>query len=972
LSLFSALREARTRTFFVPEVLQTSLMDCGPATLKSVFDGFGRPINLERLRERCQTDVDGTSLTAMHETAERLGLEVEQIMVPKDNLLEPTAACLPAIVFLANPDGLLHFVTVWNVVGSRVQLMDPARGRVWMDKGALLSQVATPLLELPEARWRKWAGGDDFARPFRAKLRALGLSGREADRLLASAREDPSPRSLAALDAATRMVRNLVDGGAVPRGRAARAVLERAFETDRTGDPPKIPEPYWICLPSKKPGNVLARGVVMLHIEGVRDEAADEMPAPAAAEDVGPRGTQPLAGAPFREARSITVSRGASRGARTSMRETRLAANDVLPDARPSIAARASRIVTGESAHRQSIWAGPVVPPEVMRELRAPSVRPHRIFLRMLWEDSRAAVLLLGAIVIIGTATGVLDALLMRGLSDLLGRMNLVAHRLFAIVAVVLFLALALFFEIAEARIVQRLARGLEARLRVTFLEKLPKLEDRYFRSRPVSDMASRAHLLQTLRGIPRFGVELGSGILQLVTTTGVIIWLEPRLWKLAIALLIVCATVPLLTFRLIEEAMARMRIQGGALFRFYLDALLGVVPIRVHGAERAVRREHEAILTEWARSGTSVESRMLAIQTFERIFGTAVAAIIVVTYVRSGGDLRALLLLAFFAQRLPAQAEALVASARRYPLLKHDALRLFEPLAAAETQVHAVPPRPKRTASGIDIAFQNVTAVAGGREILSAVNLGVRRGTHVAIVGASGAGKSSLVSVLLGWLGVTDGRVLVDGRPLDAQRLVQLRDETAWVDPAVQLWNATLLDNLLYGHGDAGLAGLEDALASADLLDVVERMPDGLQSTLGEGGARVSGGQGQRVRAGRALLKRDARLVILDEPFRGLEREKRRRLLARAREIWRHATILFVSHDVGDTLEMDRVIVVHEGRIAEDGTPAELLAQTDGHFAKLVEGDRRASDDVWGRSGWRRTVLDEGVLAPRKATGEG
>jgi ABC-type multidrug transport system fused ATPase/permease subunit len=273
---------------------------------------------------------------------------------------------------------------------------------------------------------------------------------------------------------------------------------------------------------------------------------------------------------------------------------------------------------------------------------------------------------------------------------------------------------------------------------------------------------------------------------------------------------------------------------------------------------------------------------------------------------------------------------------------------------------------------TGVDIVFQGVTAVAGGRAIVSDVKLGIRRGQHVAVVGPSGAGKSSLVSILLGWLFVTEGRVLIDGRPLDTQRLAQLREETAWVDPAIQLWNTSLLENLLYGHGDAALPHLEAALGAADLLEVIERLPDGLQSALGESGAKVSGGQGQRVRFGRALLKRDARLVVLDEPFRGLERDKRRELLRAARALWAHATLLFVSHDVSDTLEMDRVLVVEDGVVVEDGAPADLLA-SDSRYAKLVRGDQRALGEVWGRPEWQRFRVADGRLTgmPNEAPAE-
>ena len=140
------------------------------------------------------------------------------------------------------------------------------------------------------------------------------------------------------------------------------------------------------------------------------------------------------------------------------------------------------------------------------------------------------------------------------------------------------------------------------------------------------------------------------------------------------------------------------------------------------------------------------------------------------------------------------------------------------------------------------------------------------------------------------------------------------LRSETAWVDPAVQLWNRSFADNLTYGGPASARQPIGLAIDGADLREVLEKLPDGLQTPLGEGGAMVSGGEGQRVRFGRALLKRNARLVILDEPFRGLGREQRRELLARARRLWQDATLICITHDVAETRAFPRVLVIEEG----------------------------------------------------------
>jgi ABC-type transport system involved in cytochrome bd biosynthesis fused ATPase/permease subunit len=176
-----------------------------------------------------------------------------------------------------------------------------------------------------------------------------------------------------------------------------------------------------------------------------------------------------------------------------------------------------------------------------------------------------------------------------------------------------------------------------------------------------------------------------------------------------------------------------------------------------------------------------------------------------------------------------------------------------------------------------------NVTVHAAGHTILEEINLKIDPGDHVAIVGVSGAGKSSLLGLLLGWYRAAAGSVLVDGVALEGAHLDRLRQQTAWIDPAVQLWNRSLFSNLCYGNPDA--VPTADLLEQAELRQLLEKLPEGMQTELGESGGLVSGGEGQRVRLGRALLKRGVRLAVLDEPFRGLDRDQRRELLARARQ---------------------------------------------------------------------------------------
>jgi ATP-binding cassette subfamily B protein len=240
-----------------------------------------------------------------------------------------------------------------------------------------------------------------------------------------------------------------------------------------------------------------------------------------------------------------------------------------------------------------------------------------------------------------------------------------------------------------------------------------------------------------------------------------------------------------------------------------------------------------------------------------------------------------------------------------------------------------------------------------------------------VAIVGRSGAGKSTLLGVLQGWHPPAQGQLFVDGRVMSEADFEALRAETAWVDPSVQLWNRSLLENLLYAAPPQPTVPLGRALEEAHLGGVIERLPGGLQAPLGEAGALLSGGEGQRIRFGRALMGSGHRLVLLDEPFRGLDRGKRGELLGRARRFWPQATLLCVTHDVEETTSFERVLVMDEGTIVEDGRPAELLADPASRYRRVLEAEHAVRTDLWQRRGWRRLHCEEGQLACDPALGE-
>ncbi|MGH8589043.1 MAG: ATP-binding cassette domain-containing protein [Gammaproteobacteria bacterium] len=435
-----------------------------------------------------------------------------------------------------------------------------------------------------------------------------------------------------------------------------------------------------------------------------------------------------------------------------------------------------------------------------------------------------------------------------------------------------------------------------------------------------------------------------------------------------------------------LQELDLRVRTHTGALTRFYLDALLGLTALRAHGAERAVRREQENLLVEWSDASLRWVRSNLALEGLQATAGFGLAMLLLLFYAEGGNDPGGALLLAYWALNIPILGEEVALLVRQYPIHRNLTLRLLEPLGApAEVQAdhaHAAlttgapgdrrrpdeDPAPDPASSsvpapGVTIRMESVTVYAAGHPILQDIDLTVDAGRHIAIVGASGAGKSSLLGLLLGWHRAAHGRVLIDDQPLDTARLDLLRQATVWIDPSVQIWNRALLANLSYGSDRADPLALSWALAAAELFDTVERLPEGLQTRLGEGGGLVSGGEGQRVRIARGLCKPAPRLVILDEPFRGLGRTQRRDLLDRIRERWQNATLLCITHDVGETLGFERVLVVDLGRIVEDAHPEILREDPASRYRTLLDADRGVRIDLRANTRWRRLHLDGGKL---------
>ena len=253
------------------------------------------------------------------------------------------------------------------------------------------------------------------------------------------------------------------------------------------------------------------------------------------------------------------------------------------------------------------------------------------------------------------------------------------------------------------------------------------------------------------------------------------------------------------------------------------------------------------------------------------------------------------------------------------------------------DTPVQVRDPERPASAQGIggELRLEGVSFSFGrAGAVLDGVDLVVGEGEVVAVVGASGSGKSTIVDLLSRQLDPDQGRILLGGRDLRALRLEDVRANVVPVEQEPFLFNATIAENIHYGRPAASDAEVEAAARAVGLDTFLATLPDGLETQVGERGGELSVGQRQRVAVARAFLA-DPRVLVLDEPTSSLDPASERELMEGYQVVMRGRTTVLVSHRLALARRADRVVVLERGRIVEEGTAAGLLGRR-GAFARL------------------------------------
>jgi len=263
---------------------------------------------------------------------------------------------------------------------------------------------------------------------------------------------------------------------------------------------------------------------------------------------------------------------------------------------------------------------------------------------------------------------------------------------------------------------------------------------------------------------------------------------------------------------------------------------------------------------------------------------------------------------------------------------------RLFEILRVKSAITAPASPRALPVPARGDVSFENVRFAYPTRPdawAVDGVSLSVRAGEKVAIVGPSGAGKSTLFHLLLRFYDPAQGQIAIDGVPVRDADPREVRSRIALVPQDAVAFAATARENIRFGRPDATDAEVERAADLAHATEFIRRLPGGFEAQLGERGVTLSGGQRQRIAIARAIL-RDAPLLLLDEATSSLDAESETLVQTALEELMRHRTTLVIAHRLATVLSCDRIMVMDQGRIVEQGTHASLVA-AGGLYARLA-----------------------------------
>lgn len=427
-----------------------------------------------------------------------------------------------------------------------------------------------------------------------------------------------------------------------------------------------------------------------------------------------------------------------------------------------------------------------------------------------------------------------------------------------------------------------------------------------------------------------------------LTTVISVCIALSFIFWQFAIVLAVLAVTIIIAIIKM-QSSMApisrKVAERGSKATAYFADMISNVSSVKAFAGEKSESKAYSKLLSKWrSASLREMKSVLLITGSFSSLMVVLntvafTTAIIITQY--NIASIGVVYLVISYTLNVVAQLWQVSSATRNYVRIIGDASPMVKILDDPIDLVDPDDPVKLRVDRG-EIKLDNITFThdENSKPLFKDFSLDVKPGQKVGLVGVSGSGKSSLVSLLLRFRDVDSGQILIDGQPISSTSQADLHRAIAYVAQEPALFHRTLKENIAYGRPNASIDEIRKASKQANALDFIDSLPKGFDTLVGERGVKLSGGQRQRVAIARAILK-DAPILILDEATSALDSESEKLIQEALVELMKGRTSIVIAHRLSTIAKLDRILVLDNGRVVEDGTHSELL-ELGGNYANL------------------------------------